>query len=265
MNDKQEKFMSWMQSPSKFPICAILSALVFFAFLLRFLALQVNPLLSRDGIAYLEFSETWFSDGDAFIEGILRKPPLLFQYLVVSLMRCGMTAQTAGIAINLVVGSLTVIPVYFSGRAVFHEKEAGVVCAILAAVLPPLVDFSISPMRDSLYLFFAAWTLFALFHVLNVENPWHAFFCGATSIFAMQCRFEAFELPILCGAGLFFFFLLYMRSMKKALSALLSFVAGGMAALAFFEILPGYPSVFGAYLQRLEYTGNLFRIILFLK
>lgn len=243
----------------------ILTAIAVAALLLRLLALLGNPILPRDGIEYLGFCERWFEEGDAFLDASVRSRPLLFQYLVVALMRCGLSSEAAGVGLNVVAGSLLAVPFLLAGRALFQSEIAGLCAAVLAAVLPPLVEFSISPMRDCLYLFFAIWAWFGVIQALRTGKPLWATLVGAAALFALQCRFEAFELILFGGIGLGVCLGVLRKSWRSGACALLLFLSGAAAAGVFLESLPGYPSVLKAGLERAEYTKNLFHIILHLK
>lgn len=232
---------------------AVLGLILAGALILRLLALAGRPIIPRDGVFYLEFCEQWFAEGDPFVNAMRRKPPLLSLYLAVALMHCGLTAENALIGLNLAAGTCFLIPVYLIARILFRDAAAGLAAAALAAVLPPLVEFSISPMRDILQLFFAAWALFGTLCALRKgsASPWGAFLSGASCVAAMQCRFEAFELLVLFGLFLFFGRSQNREGGGRPFLRLGLFFAGIAVAATLFEIAPGYPSIVAIYVERL--------------
>lgn len=229
-----------------------LAAVVFAAFLLRLAYAEINPMLTRDGIGYLEFCRNWRLAGDAALPFEMQGKPLLFQYLICVLMQYGLTAETAAQWINLIAGTLLVIPVYLAANVLFGRKPEAFCAAIFAAVMPPMVKYSVECLREGLYLFFSAWCLFALFQVLKKKGgPW-SFVCGIFVLLAMMCRFEALELVVICGiaipVGVFF----PEKKWQCAGTATLLFAAGIATACMLFLLLPGMPSPCEIYLNRLR-------------
>lgn len=221
------------------------------------LALRINyanthPLETRDGIQYMEFCREWFEKADAALPYEMQGKPLLYQYTVRSLMFLNISVEEAALGLNLFVGALLLLPVYFSGKVLFEDSKAALGIVLLAAVMPPLVEYSAVRLRETFYFFFTAWSIcFWLFSINGSKHRqiWTAF-CGAAVCLATMCRFEGGELAIFCGVSLpvseFFRRSGWMRSIFAG-----GLFAGGFAicALLLF-LLPGMPNFILIYLQQ---------------
>ena len=90
------------------------------ALALRMLYWHCNPILSRDGIFYIA-AMGQLEHGRQIPEALSTMPPLFF-ILVRGLVVCGIPAASAGVILNIVVGSLIPISVF----DIFRRMKASV-------------------------------------------------------------------------------------------------------------------------------------------
>lgn len=134
------------------------------AYGLRLFARIIDPLISRDGALYITLSEIWLEKNDI---SILMETvpnywiPPLYIYVLKELLAFGANPKYAGIAFNIIVGSILPIIVFEMGTEIKNAKY-GLICSILFAVDANLIKLSIEPQREILFLFFvgvAFWVL----------------------------------------------------------------------------------------------------------
>ena len=222
-------------------------------FAARWIYICTHPMESRDGITYIEFIRDWYARGDAAIPDFLQTQPPLFCYLSRALMFCGLSAEAGSLTVNFVAGILLIIPVYFSGKLLFGGKKPGLFLALLAAVMPVLVKYSCVRLREGLYFFFLFTTLNFLLHVLwGKKELICAFLCGLFATTALLVRYEALEMLVFCGAGIFLCRFFPKPEWKKILFVLLLFLAGIAAGIAVIKLLPGMPDITAIFINRIK-------------
>lgn len=229
----------------------ILWLLILCALAIRVVYATNHPIESRDGIFYVNFCNSWFTGGTAALPFELQSKPLLYQYCVCALMRLGISAFDAALWLNLIVGSLLMLPIYFFGKIFFEDKKAALWLVALAAVMPPLVEYSALRLRETFYLFFAAWTICAWgFCIKGCRYQWFwLMICGAAAMLATQCRYEGGEL-IIFGISLPCYMLYQRTGWKKALLAAVLFGVGIILCGVAVYCLPGMPNYFWIYFHR---------------
>lgn len=242
-----------MNSESKHPASWCFVVLIALAALaIRLIHLYVCPMEDRDGIEYLNLTQRWFEQGAAALPSFGRMKPPLFCYLGRALMYCRMSAATAMLSINMFCGVLMVVPAYLIGKTVYDDRKAGLWFAGFTAVMPPLVVFSCSRIREGLYLFFVFWFVWAWLMV--IKRRWErgcAMLCGALSIAATYCRYEAVELLVFAFISLPIVGLFSNWQWRRAGWILLSVAGGIVIAVTVFWLLPGLPSIVRIFYSRI--------------
>lgn len=191
---------------------AVLIGITALAFLVRMLAHWLEPGLSSDGIMYIRTAEEWYrsTSPDAVF---LNRPPLLV-YLMSRLMKLGLDAVTAGLAINLFCGTLLPCQIYLISRKIFTNSRIAMAAALLAALHPTAIEFSNSVLRESLYLFLTGSGIIFFLHLPGIvsepasvpgaENRktiLYSILAGAVTGINFLCRYEtlaAIPLMIAC-------------------------------------------------------------------
>lgn len=218
----------------------------------RLLYLWLHPMVTRDGITYINFCQNWFEQGNEALPSFLQTQPALLFYLGKLLMHWGIPAESSLLLINLVAGILLLIPVYMIGRLIFQaHPENALWLTGFAAVMPKLVEYSCSQLRESLYfLFFALVFCFWGYAVQRIYLKWNAFFCGLSILCAMQCRYESLELLIFCFATLPLI-LWKKHNFRTALIGITFISIGIVMGITFFRCLPDMPDFWIIYRNRI--------------
>ncbi len=168
-------------------------AIVLFLFLItlviRLIALDRIYLIARDGIDYISISRAFLSG--SFLDGLSCPYPPLYPVLIAILGGKIGDMELAGKLINLILGSLTVIPIYLIGRSVYDSK-VGIMGAIFFAFQPYCVRFSVDVLSDPTFLFFF---VFAFYFGLKAGiekrgNKWWSLGAGANAGLAYLTRPE---------------------------------------------------------------------------
>ncbi|MBI5286007.1 MAG: glycosyltransferase family 39 protein [Deltaproteobacteria bacterium] len=130
--------------------------LIFLAFLIRFLVLQHASLISPDGTHYVTIAKNLISKGQFISDGShfpdIIQPPLYPGILSIFIPLFN-EPEFAGRVVSAAFGSLLIIPFFFLGIKVFCRKVA-YIGSVLIAIYPILIESSITPLSESLYIFF---------------------------------------------------------------------------------------------------------------
>ena len=232
------------QSEGLFSRCLVLGGVFLLSLLLRLFCWYMEPTLSRDAVAYAEITSAWFSGGD-FSEVLRYWPdcwiPPLPVGLVLLLVKCGLSIEVAGIALNLALGSLIPLIVYRMAKTVTGDRSLALGATLLAAVHPTLIELSIEIQRDTTYLFLIGCVLCFL---LEAVRKGSSLFWGVGGIFlglAILSRFESLEfLPLtFCYlAGSVYF---KIQNCRMALKQFAIFSGGVLAAFFLASWFMGVP------------------------
>ena len=165
---------------------------------LKLAAYKLDPSIGRDAALYLHMAKIWQETGRyAELIRLYRDgtwiPPLLI-FLIKSLMQTGLSAETAGLAVNITLGALIPLVGYGIVRESIGSRKCALITALLLAVHPGVNDLSVEIQRDVPYLFFTGCIVWSVFAGLRRKKC--RFWCGA-GIFlslAFLTRYEAAEL-----------------------------------------------------------------------
>ena len=230
-----------------------LALLMLAALAVRLVHWHVYPMESRDGIYYVQFLQHWFEAGNDGLPAFGRMPPPLFCYLGRALMYCHVSAATALLSINMLCGVLTVVPAYLIGRTIYDDGRAGLWFAGFAAVMPPLVAFSCTRIRECLYLFCVFWFVWAwIMTVKHRRERVCALLCGAISVIAMHCRYEAAELFLFALGSLPIAGLFPNWRWRRCGVIALCVLFGAVVTVSVMRLLPGMPDIFQIFYSQLR-------------
>ena len=210
------------------------SDMFFFLFLMLFAAIGVMFLsasIDPDEGTHLSISAflyNFFSDFSKFptvsfsklydyaIAYLVRYPklslyyPLAFHSLVASFgYLFGLSAFEAA-AVGLLFGIVTILAVYYFGRK-FVGKDAGIVAAVLFAVVPQVFYLSVRAMLDLSYLFFFVVSL--AFYLFAFKSGKRSSFIVASILLAVGFYFK--QNVIFVGPIVFLYSLLFHRKLLK--------------------------------------------------
>ena len=228
-----------------------LPAIMIMALVVRLIYLSLHPMPLRDGIGYIEFTQSWFDSGEAAIPQNGAINPPLFCYLSRALMFCGFSASTATILVNLSAGVLLLIPVYYAGKCLWGTVNDGLVSACFAAVMPALVKYSCVRLREGLYFLFLFSIICCWIYVLKDRNNFrNSFLCGLFCVCGILCRYESVFLLGFVGFTLVLSKFI-IRQWKQGFRVFGFFCAGCFIGWLVVLLLPGFPDVFSIYAHRI--------------
>ena len=173
--------------------------IMIFSFLLKCLYRHLDPVISRDACLYIRLSQTWYDTG-SFQEVLnaseTRLPPLLF-FLMKCLMHLGLSAETSGVWLNLVLGTFTPLLTYGIAYEVTQRKDVSIASAILIAVSPSMNLLAVAVQRDMLYLFFIGLGLWFLAAGIRHSQWYYWVGVGIADGFAMLTRYDTLEMLVI--------------------------------------------------------------------
>lgn len=188
--------------------------------LVRLGKLLIDPSLVRDAALYLNWINSWVETGDFYFL-VLGKAPLVppvSLWSIKTLMEfTGIDAEIAGRTLSLFLGSLIPVIGFFFALRFTRNIRISLVSALLLAVHPRLVEFSVQPIRENWYIFFNAALVFVLCEAVRKSTAlkWGA--CGGFLALSAFSRFEALEFFPIAAMILLFLFIFKKISLKEML------------------------------------------------
>ena len=174
-----------------------LGGIFILGFLLRFFVWYCDPIITRDSYWYILKAELMYGNGSIEttyeISSLSWGPPLLF-FAMKSLMTFGLSAETAGVVLNLFFGSCIPIITWGIALEITQNQKIAIASALLIAVHPKMVKLSTQILRDMPYLFLIGLVLYFFLAGLRRQRCWCWFGCGTVLAFALMTRIESFEL-----------------------------------------------------------------------
>ena len=165
----------------------------------------LDPTISRDGTTYLQFARFWHT-ARSFDALINAKPdfwvPPFPVFLMKSLMDMGLSAENAGILLNIACGTFVPLIVYGIAWEISRDRQLSFCSALLAVCHPAINELSVQIQRDAIYLFFAGCAIWSLCVGLN-RKKWQ-FFCysGILTGVSLLTRYETLEIVLIATAAL---------------------------------------------------------------
>ena len=179
----------------------ILIVLIFFLSLFfRFLKLLIDPLLSRDASLYLSLAENWnetASYSQTFNNLSYIVPPLPL-WLTKTGLQLGFPAEVFARTLGLYLGALIPVIGFLTVQKISNNIRVSIISALLLAINPNLVYYSIQPLREVYYLFFCVMLLSTLVSAIKFSSLKDWILCGIYTSCGFFCRYEAFEFIIIC-------------------------------------------------------------------
>lgn len=222
----------------RLPVRFWLTGILLFSFLLKLLYWQLDLTVSRDGCNYILLARIWYDSGN--FRGIIDESssffsPPLFIYLMKCLMNLGISAETAGVCINLFLGTFTPLIAYGIAYEITQSRKVSVCSAFLTVVNPSMNALSVKVQRDMIYLFLAGVTIWLLLAGIRRMKWGYWLSAGLVCASAVLTRFEAMEFLLIAPiAPLILFIGKYCDWRKSICFAGIFFLsfAGGIFALS---------------------------------
>lgn len=181
--------------------------------LLALITLYFEPTISRDGTFYLKYVGIWQENGcfqaikDQYND--FRVPPF-YLWLIKCLIDIGFAPEVAGRGISLIGGMTVPLCVYLIAQEVQKDKRVSLTAALLLAVNPTIINYSIEIQRDMFYFSLFGWTIYFCLRGILRNEIWSWIPAGILFGCSVLTRYETLELlPILLFA-----FLLYAVNKK---------------------------------------------------
>ena len=204
---------------ARFNSLLCISLLIFAAALaFRLLKMALDPTLGRDSTLYLAWAKSWFETGNYHFYGldnIVRTPPLM-PWAIKTVMASGFSAEVAGRAISLFLGSLIPVAGFLFALKISRNIRIALLAAVLLVIHPDLVSYSIQPQRENLYLLFGAILLILAADAVRNDSTLEWGVCGGMLSLALFCRQEALEFAILVPLVLLLLCCFKKISLKQA-------------------------------------------------
>lgn len=172
-------------------VCVVLGGIF------RFLAWWQDPIISRDGLVYIQWAEDLQAYGGDF-ELLSRT---FGQYpqspLFISILACnvgGISPHGIGVTMNIILGSCFSIVVFGILYQISRSPVIGLTGAFFAAIHPTLINYSIELQREMGYLFFAGCFFYCILYEFRHINWYAAAGAGMSAVMAFFFRYEGIEL-----------------------------------------------------------------------
>ena len=202
-----------------------------------------DGILGRDSCFYLLIVQKWNNTGVLESEWL---PPMLF-VLIKGVMWLGFSAETAGILLNVILGTLIAIVAAAIAFEATHSIKVALISAFFAAVHPGINELSTEVQRDIPYLFFIG--IAVLFAVSAIRGKKYYLFCasGIALAFAFLTRYESVEFLLLFPFANIV--LVYMKSIsvKQCILNICCLLVSFSVAIALFLLLHGGSDFFAKY------------------
>ena len=207
-------------------------------FLLACLTWWLEPVISRDGILYLELVGIWQKGGD--FQMVLDHwnefwlPPF-YLWLCQGLIGLGIPPEVAGRGINILCGAMLPWIVYLIAEEVQNDKRVSLAAAILMALNPPMLELAIEVQRDMLYLALFGWCIYFCLRGIIRKEIWSWIPAGVLFSCSLLTRYETLELiPLLLLALVLFGFCKYSNWKRLAMQTVTMCV---ICVISFFCLL----------------------------
>jgi 4-amino-4-deoxy-L-arabinose transferase-like glycosyltransferase len=115
-------------------------------------------------------------------------------------------------AASIVASILTIIPLYLLTKEIFYRKAALWACCAFA-LLPLSNHLSVEVLRDPLFLFFFAWSVYFANRAINSKKSIYFLLSSLTCLISILCRIEGLVLYIFCI--LFVIYLLLRNPLQR--------------------------------------------------
>ncbi len=157
------------------------------------LSLKVTHLLSGeiinvDGVRYIDAAQQ-FAQGN-FVEGLRIDWMPFYSLLIAGFHFLVRDWVLAGQLISLCATVFALVPLYLLTKGLFDEKVA-FWTGLAFALSPVLNDHAVGLLRDPIFLFFVAWSVYFCLRALRTDKILFFALASLSSTFALCCRLEA--------------------------------------------------------------------------
>jgi len=159
----------------------------------RLMKMLLDPVLMRDSVLYLSLAESWFETGNYAHTLVDTASPPLPLWSIKTFLAAGFNAEVAGRSLSIFFGSLTPVAGFLFTLKLCNNIRIALISALLLAIHPGLVAFSVQPLRENYYIFFDGLLLAMIAVSIKKDSMLNWGLCGFFLSLAYFCRFEAVE------------------------------------------------------------------------
>ena len=208
---------AWSQRKKLFSLTGI-------AFVLRLYLVLTAKGIDPDGTVYLMVAKDLVERN--YYKAFSNVVPPFYPFLTAFLYPITGDLELAGRIVSLILGTLTILPVYFLGKRLFGESIA-TFSSVLAVFQPYLAQFSGSVLTESTYTFLIAWGVLAGLKGFDSKSKGLMFLLGLLLGLAYLTRPEGIGFAVLILIWIFLFDgFRFWQSLKEKFSMAFSLMAG---------------------------------------
>ena len=167
-----------------------LALFVLFTLVLRVLVFLQPDIITIDGMLYVQMAKL-FSEGNYV--GIPGTYFNLYPMMIFLVQKFVGDWELSGRLISMVLGTLTVIPIFLLGRSLYNEK-VGWLSALFYIFLPNFLKFDTNVLRDPTLWCFMAFALWLVWEGLQKNRPILLAIAGISAGLGAMTRVEGFIL-----------------------------------------------------------------------
>lgn len=171
------------------------------AFSLRTARCFLTNRSDKDSVTYLKIAKDFVRKDFKYAFELNPRFPPLYLLMMIGGEKAGIDAETTGLAVSVIAGSLLCLAAFIIGTKLFRDKRLGLLTALMTAVHPFLIRISADIMRESLfictYMFSLAFSILG-FSEDRFSWKWTLYWTasGISAGLAVMTRSEGFELVI---------------------------------------------------------------------
>ena len=167
------------------------------ALLFRLLRAYFDTGVEDDALLYLKMAHSWADLGAGAAYTHCNWIPPLWPWLLSRSVLIGLNPNIFGEFLGALLGSLLPLFVYHTGQRLEICKKASLFAAILVAVHPLLIRYSVDNIRDSLYIPLFSASLYCAISAVKTQNYHWWLTLGFTCGLGLLTRREAPEILII--------------------------------------------------------------------
>ena len=177
-----------------------LAYILFLAFGLRLYVTAFTPVIGTD--AYFFVKNAQFYSGGQFLEALREAHQPLYPMLIALFNKALGNFELAGKLVSLILGTLTVLPLYFLARSIFSHRVA-VFAAFVLALNVAHIRHSADIMTESAYIFFFVSAVWLSWEMLRGNTKVLPVLAGVFTALAYYTRPEGLGITLVAVPWLF--------------------------------------------------------------
>jgi len=242
--------LKWLDNANGLCLLLILS------FALKIALYLMTDVISNDGPRYIN-QAVMFLEGD-WRAAVESDATFLYSLMIAAFGRMGFDLVQAGQIISLIASVLVLVPLYLLFRGIIDGRVAFLGC-LAFIVSPSMNKFSVSVMRDPLFLFVFAWLAYFVWRVTDEAKIRYFVAILVLSLLAPLLRLEGLLIvPIILTY--FFVKIVYQQRSSKPVMIAMGLLLVALIAVFFSDYLPlDFSSIRQQRVQQILTSVNLIK------